>query len=150
MLVLGLVGCGGGTPGNFTSGLDLDRCEDTFPVCTTTAGCVLTENDYIEGEFPGQRAIIVPAPAEAVIHIDIFFVEQRAAGVDTDIRWHEPGCFDTYRWTSGGQDIFLDAGRDRVLTRSQQVFQDGDHLVEIFSDAIADYFIRARVDAPEL
>lgn len=147
-LAFALSGCGAGALGNFTDGRDLERCDDTFPVCQTTAGCLLGEGRYIEGQFPGQRQVIVPAPAESVIHVDIFFQDQTAAGVDTEIRWHEPGCFDTYRWRSEGRDLFLLAGRSRLFTQSQQVVEGGDHLVEVFSDAIADYFLAVRVDAP--
>ncbi|MEO1227554.1 MAG: hypothetical protein AAFZ18_01525 [Myxococcota bacterium] len=140
------LGCGGGAFGNFTDGLDLDRCDGTFPVCESTAGCVLTETTYTEGEFPGQRQVIVNAPAGAVLNVELFFVEQNAAGLDTEIRWHEPGCFETYRWLSDGEDVFRRAGESRVLAVSQQVREPGDHLVEIFSDAVATYRLRVRVD----
>lgn len=140
-------GCGVGALGNFADGLTLDRCADTYPVCETTAGCVLSNASYVEGSFPGQRQFIVPAPADAVITVDLFLDDQTAAGTDTEIRWHEPECFDTYRWTSGGADIFLIAGRSQILSRSQQVTEAGDHLVEIFSDAVVDYLLRVRVDA---
>lgn len=145
-LVLGL-GCGGGL-GNFTEGRDLDRCDDTYPVCQVTAGCVLQESEYVEGTFPGQRQVIVVAPAGAVIHVDLYFVDETASGVDTEIRWHEPGCFETYRWASEGRDIFLEAGDTRVLSESRQVEETGDHLIEIFSDATLEYWLRVRVDAP--
>lgn len=148
-VILGLLGCGEGALGNFASGLDLDRCEDTFPVCQTTAGCLLGEGRYIEGRFPGQKQFIVPAPADAVVRVEVFFTDQSAAGVDTEIRWHEPGCFETYRWNSEGRDIFLLAGPNRVLSQSQQVLQGGDHLVEILSDAVADYLLRVQVDVTE-
>lgn len=140
-------GCGVGL-GNFTDGLELDRCDSTFQVCEAgVGGCILGQGRYIEGTFPGVRQFIVPAPAESVIVVEVFFLEQVASGVDTTITWHEPGCFETYQWSSEGQDIFLLADRDRVLTQGQQVFQDGDHLVEVFSDAIATYQLRVRVDA---
>lgn len=146
-LTLG-AGCGVGGLGNFADGLTLDRCEDTYPVCETTAGCVLGETRYAEGSFPGQRQFIVPAPAGAVISVQLYFVDQTAAGVDTEIRWHEPGCFDSYRWASEGADLFLLAGKGRVLEKSQQVREDGDHLIEIYSDAVLDYYLKVEVDAP--
>jgi hypothetical protein len=141
-------GCGAGALGNFTDGLTLNRCDETHAVCARTAGCVLGEGGYLEGRFPGSRQMIVPTPADAVIHVDVFFVDQTAAGTDTRIRWHEPGCFDTYTWRSEGRDLFLLAGRGRRLTQSQQVREPGDHLVEIDSDAIAEYLLRVRIDAP--
>lgn len=138
--------CGTGPESNFTLGLELDRCDQSFPVCQTTAGCVLTTDRYLEGAFPGTRQFIVPAAEEQVITVDIFFRTQEAIGVDTEILWSEPGCFDTYQYRSNGRDIFREAGNDRVLSVGQQVFLGGDHLVEVFSDAVAEYLLRVRVD----
>lgn len=143
-----LSGCGAGAFGNFTDGLRLDRCDDTFPVCQTTAGCVLGPQEYIEGQFPGQRQFIVPAAANAVVAVEIFFRDATASGVDSEIRWHEPGCFETQRWQSRGQDIFLISGQDQVLRQERQVEEDGDHLIEVFSDAVLDYFLRVQIDQP--
>ena len=145
-LVVGLSACGVGPESNFTLGLDLDACDQTFSFCGAPAGCILTPDDYIEGAFPGTRQFIVPTLAEAVITVDIFFQTQVATGLDTEVRWSEPGCFDTYQYRSNGRDIFLEAGNDRILSVSQQVFLEGDHLVEVFSDAVADYLLRVRVD----
>ncbi len=142
-----LSGCGLSSEGTFTSGLSRDRCDDTYPICSQTAGCVLGAGKYLEGSFPGTRQFIVTAPEESVITVSLFFRSQVAVGVDTGITWHEPGCFDSYEYRSGGEDIFLEAGGSRVMSRSQQVFLDGDHLIEVFSDAIADYVLKVEVDA---
>lgn len=146
MLLLCCCGLGLGAEGNFTLGLSRDRCDGTFPICQTTAGCTMGTGRYIEGRFPGTRSFIVPAPEEAVITVHIFFKTQMATGIDTEILWHEPGCFDTYQYLSEGRDIFLEAGDDKVFSRSQQVFLEGDHLVEIFSDAVADYVVKVDVE----
>lgn len=140
--------CGFGPEGNFTLGLTEDRCDGTFPICQTTAGCVMGSGKYLQGRFPGSRQFIVSAPEEAIITVQIFFATQVAKGVDTEILWHEPGCFDTYQYLSEGADIFQAAGNDQVFTQSRQVFLEGDHLVEVFSDSIAEYAIRVEVDAP--
>lgn len=149
-LALALVasGCGLGAADNFTRGLEREACEGTFPVCQTTAGCVLRPGRYVEGRFPGSRQVIVPALAESVITVRIYFVTQVAAGVDTEILWHEPGCFDTYQDLSEGRDLFREAGPGRVFSRSQQVFLEGDHLVEVYSDAVGEYLLTVDVDAP--
>lgn len=140
-----LTGCGLGAEGNFTGGLELDRCDGTYPVCQTTAGCTLGVGKYVEGKFPGAREFVVPAPEEAIVTVRIFFRTEVATGVDTEILWHEPGCFDTYQYASEGADIFLEAGNDRILEKSQQVFLGGDHLVEVFSDAVAEYLLAIEV-----
>ncbi|MCK6552942.1 hypothetical protein L6R52_44375, partial [Myxococcota bacterium] len=112
-----------------------------------TAGCTLGVGKYVEGSFPGARQFIVPAPEEAIIKVKIFFREAVATGVDTEILWHEPGCFDTYQYASEGADIFLDAGNDKIFERQRQVFLAGDHLVEVFSDAVADYLLSVEVES---
>ncbi len=144
--LLFLSACGLGAEDNFTRGLNRDRCEGTFPICQTTAGCVMGSTKYIEGAFPGTRQFVVPAPEEAVIRVQLFFKTQRAVGVDTEVLWHEPGCFDTYRWSSEGRDIFEAAGASRVLEVSQQVLLEGDHLVEVYSDAVAEFALRVDVE----
>lgn len=145
VLLLGLAGCGFGAEGNFTLGLDLERCDGTFPVCQTTAGCTMGATRYLEGSFPGTREFIVSTPEDSVITVEIYFKTQRATGIDTEIRWYEPGCFDDYRYQSEGRDIFLDAGPDRILSKSAQMYLPGDHLVEIVSDSLADYALRIDV-----
>lgn len=141
-------GCGLGPESNFTEGLTRERCDGTWPACQTTAGCTMGSSRYIEGRFPGTRQFIVPAPQESSIAIEIFFRTQVATGVDTEILWHEPGCFDTYQYLSEGRDIFQEAGNDLVFEASHQVFQAGDHLVEIYSDATADYIIAVKIETP--
>jgi hypothetical protein len=146
-VALACTGCGFGAADNFTAGLSRDRCDGTFPVCQTTAGCTMGVGKYIEGAFPGARSFIVPAPEEAVINVRIFFKTQVATGIDTEILWHEPGCFDTYQYQSEGIDIFLEAGNDLVFEKSKQVFLGGDHLVEVISDAVAEYIIVVEVES---
>lgn len=141
-------GCGLSAADNFTRGLTRDRCDGTYPICSTTAGCVMGENRYLEGSFPGSRELIVPAPAESIVTVRLFFVTQGAHGLDTRILISEPGCIDTYEWASEGQDIFIEAGSDRVLEVSREVYLDGDHLVEVASDSVADYAITVEVTKP--
>ena len=151
-LLLLLCGCnlGLGAEDNFKGGLTRDRCDGTFPICQTTAGCTMGTGRYIEGAFPGARQFIVPAPEEAVIRVHIFFKSQMFNGIDTEILWYEPGCFDdVYRYASEGRDIFQEAGNDKVFTQEQQVFLEGDHLVEVFSDAVAEYIIKVEVETAE-
>ena len=141
-------GCGLSAAENFSRGLTRDRCDGTYPICASTAGCVMGENRYLEGAFPGSREVIVPAPAESLITVRLFFVTQGAHGLDTRILIHEPGCIDTYEWASEGRDIFLEAGSDRVLEVRREVFLEGDHLVEVASDAVADYAFTVEVTKP--
>lgn len=140
--------CGLSAQDNFTRGLSKDRCDGTYPICASTAGCVMGEKRYLEGSFPGGREVIVPAPADSIIVARLFFTSQVAHGQDTRILISEPGCIDTYEWASEGRDIFLEAGSNRTIEVRQEVFLDGDHLLEVASDAVADYIVQVDVIKP--
>ncbi len=148
VLVAGLGGCGLSAQDNFTRGLSKDRCDGTYPICATTAGCVMGEKRFLEGSFPGGREVIVPAPADSIIVVRLFFTTQVAHGEDTRILISEPGCIDTYEWASEGRDIFLEAGSDRTIEVRQEVFLDGDHLLQVASDAVAEYIVQVDVIKP--
>lgn len=140
--------CGFGPEDNFIGDRDELACDSTYPICAEVAGCTANDTTYLTGKFPGDRAVIVPAPEDSFITVSIYFKTEGATGEDTFIEWNEPGCFDSYQWRSEGADIFLMAGNDRVLSQKMQVFFDGDHLVKVTSDATADYLLKVKIDAP--
>jgi hypothetical protein len=145
-VVLPTAGCEFGSEAAFRSGAELKTCEDAIPVCNTTAGCVMREEDsYIEGEFPGYRSFIVPTEGEAYIRLLIYWRSQLGPGADTEIRWYEPACVESYRYESQGINIFDETDRDGIFTQEEQVFRAGDHLIEIRSDATGEYLIRPVV-----
>ena len=47
-----------------------------------------------------------------------------------------------------GEDIFSLAGNDRIFEQGMKVRQEGPHLVEIDSDAVAHIFIRVDLQTP--
>ncbi len=130
---------------NFTAGAEHDPCMDNVPVCQTTAGCVMEEDDYIEGHFPGFVNFVVSTTASATIVVKIFFETRLHPGEDTEIIWFEPGCHDSYSYESGGADIFDLAGEDLVFEQEQQVLLEGSHRVDIYSDATTHYYLRVEV-----
>lgn len=139
-------GCSFGSEGTFTGPRALDTCDLEIPVCNTTAGCKLVEEDrFLEGVFPGQRSVIVPTAGEATIRVEIFWRSQLGPGADTEIIWHEPACVDAFRFESQGANIFDDSNAQGIFIKQQQVFREGEHLVEIRSDATAEYLIRTSV-----
>ena len=144
---LALCGCLGGPEDLFTQGRAADACRATVPVCSTTAGCVLDAMNYTSGSFAqgGTRRLIVRTTSAATIEVDVFFATEGTPGTDTEIGWYEVGCSGRVSADSGGTDVFAEAGPDRVWKRSQKVNTAGDHLVEVFSDAQADYLLRVVV-----
>jgi len=142
----GAGGCGFGSEAAFIDKASLSDCLDEIPVCNTTAGCKLVEEEsYLEGNFPGQRQLIVPTEGEAVIRVKLFWRTQLGPGADTEITWFEPACVDDFAFDSDGADIFRDTNDQGIFVKEQRVFRGGDHLVEIRSDATAEYLLRTEV-----
>jgi hypothetical protein len=141
-----LGGCRFGAEGTFTAGATYDACDSSIPVCNTTAACKLVEEDgYTDGEFPGFKQLIIPTAGEAVIRIKLFWRTQLSPGADTEILWYEPACVEVFRWESQGVDIFDQTGRDGIWQEHHRVYREGDHLVEIRSDATGEYVLRPEV-----
>jgi hypothetical protein len=132
---------------NFTDGRSQVACTSTVPVCSTTAGCVLDGTNYAAGNFAqgATQRVIVRTTVPSEIDVSLFFVTESSPGTDTEVTWYEVGCTDRFSVDSNGVDVFASAGPDRVWLSKQQVFTDGDHLVEVFSDAQADYLLKVDV-----
>jgi hypothetical protein len=143
-----LSGCGV-SEGDFIAGADPDPCQGNVPVCATSAGCVLAETKYMEGDFPGLANFVVTTPADTSIEVKLFFKTRVHPGDDTEFIWYEPGCGDNYVWESGGIDMFAKAGADRVFSQAHEVRRAGDHLIEIYSDATTHYFLRVELSTPD-
>lgn len=123
----------------------LDECDGNWPVCTYRAGCNLNPREYIEGQFPGSRRFIVETDDKADIRVTMLFLSQISPGADTEIHWYEPGCFDRYSYTSDGADLFREAGSSGIFEQQRTLFRGGDHLIEVFSDAVADFLLKIEV-----
>lgn len=144
-----LSGCSFGSEATFTAGAVFNACDNSIPVCNTTAGCKLIEEDsYIEGAFPGFKQFIVPTAGEAIIRVRLLWRTQLSPGADTEVLWYEPACVEVHRWESQGVDIFEQSGRDGIWQQHHRVYREGDHLVEIRSDAVGEYLLRTQVLTP--
>jgi hypothetical protein len=145
--ICGLCACGV-SEGAFIEGADLDPCLANVPVCQTTAGCMMGEAKYIEGDFPGYASFVVTTPADTTIAVLLFFKSRNHPGEDTEIIWFEPGCRDSYRYESNGEDVFAKAGGDQIFAQEKKVRQAGDHLIQIYSDANCHFFARVELTTP--
>lgn len=147
LLTVVLMGsCSFSSEDTFVQGARFDPCDNAIPVCSYTAGCRLTEGDnYIEANLPGYHSFIVPTTGEAEISLILYFREQEAPGTDIEIIWYEPGCRDQYDHFMEGIDLFRQVGNDRLWTVVGTVYREGDHLVEIRSDATAEFLLKVEV-----
>jgi hypothetical protein len=133
----------------FVAGAEYDPCEATVGVCQTAAGCNMGETKYLKGAFPGFTSFVVKTMvADTSLAVRIFFRTRKHPGEDTEITWFEPGCNDFYRYESFGEDIFAEAGADQVLVKEQKLRQTGNHLIEIYCDATAEYYLRVELHEP--
>ncbi len=123
----------------------LSVCDEAYQICSMPAGCVLDRNHYIEGAFPGSRRFVVTTESRDVkINVLIYFESQIAPGTQLLIRAYEPSCsVDSAKAEvlMENVDIFKKAGDDRILDFELEVADVGEHLVELSSDASADYLI---------
>lgn len=146
----GVAACSFGAEATFTNGAVLNACDNSIPVCNTTAGCKLVEEDaYVEGVFPGFKQVIVPTAGEAIIRVKLYWRTQHSPGADTEVLWYEPACVEVHRWESQGVDIFEQTGNDGIWQQHHRVYREGDHLVEIRSDAFGEYLLRTEVLTPD-
>jgi hypothetical protein len=144
-----LAGCLFTTAGGFAGGRDENVCDSTVPVCSTSGGCVLDEDHYLAGNYPGARRFIVRTRGQAVITLTVYFTEARSPGADSNFYIYETGCVERFAYETAGRDIFREAGPDMQFSFSARVYQGGDHLVEVNSDAVSEYFLIADVEEIE-
>jgi hypothetical protein len=147
-----LSGCLGATSEDyFIRGRVENPCTGVWHACKgQTAGCVLDEEHYVRGTFPGQRKFIVVTPDGAwKIEVKLFLEDRLAPGTETEVHWFEPGCTDeyTYRLTEekATTDLFELSGRDQVLEVQHSVHEGGDHLISVWSDATCRYDLRIEL-----
>ena len=122
-------------------------CDEAYLICGLPAGCVLDRDHYIEGVFPGSRRFVVVTESRDVkITVRLYFESQVAPGTQLLIHAFEPNCtVDKAKAETVWEnvDIFKKAGSDRVLEFEMEVADEGEHLIELSSDAAAEYLIVA-------
>ena len=131
------------------------RCSGVWPACQgQAAGCLLDENHYLTGTFPGTRKFLVETPpGDWAIRVRLFLDPEttpRFPGTETEISWFEPGCADQYRYqlsqdAGKSSDLFERAGSTNVFEVQRSIIEPGDHLVTLYSDATSRYALRVAL-----
>ena len=142
--VFGWISCQSGEEAFIDDRL-LDPCGEAYHICNLPAGCVLDRNHYVEGAFPGTRRLVVRTEERDVrLVVRLYISTMEAPGTEIIVRAYEPDCLvDIYNAMVHGVDvdIFDEAGDDRILEYQLDVADKGEHLIEIFSDASAEYLL---------
>jgi hypothetical protein len=129
----------------FTSGRLLDGCDRTWPICTTTVGCIVGDSQYLEGRFPGTRRFAVRTEGQAEIAVALYLRTQNAVGTETRIEINEAGCGSKSTEPIDGRALFREFEAYGEVRRAARVFREGDHLIEVASDATADYLLKVEI-----
>jgi hypothetical protein len=120
-------------------------CVDAYVVCHRPTGCVLDSDHYVEGVFPGMRRVVIETEEPDIkLSVRMFFSTTQSPGTELLIQLKEPNCIvDIYHGREHMQDVdlFHEAGDDRTLMFELFSGREGEHLLEIYSDAAAEYLL---------
>jgi hypothetical protein len=147
VVALLLAGCPDAADG-FREGRLLDPCNGSWPVCTTTAGCFVGNAYYLEGQFPGTRRFIVRTDGQASVKISLYLVTEAAVGNTIRIEWNDSACGTKFVEETTGTNFFKDVETNGSYSVTSNVFQPGDHLIEVTCDSTAEYMLKAEIGAP--
>jgi hypothetical protein len=135
----------------FAAGRLLDLCDGAYYVCNFPAGCTLDQDHYAEGSFPGVRRVVLATTGEgAPVQVRLYFTSMIADGTQLLVQMHEPDCTidkKTNRVILEDVDLIDEIGDDRLLIYDFKANQEGEHLIEVFSDMSADYLIIADTES---
>lgn len=146
LVFVALLSCSDVSSASFVGTRLPDLCTDAYFLCGLTAGCRLDADHYVLGEFPGARRVVVVSDAQDTHwRVRLFLTTTGSPGTELLIQLHEPDC--TTDATAGrvhliDVDLIEEAGLDRTLVfEDLYLSQRGEHLLEVFSDAHAEYLL---------
>jgi hypothetical protein len=117
-------------------------CAGSIPICAFHAACVLGRKDFLSGQMPGgQRFIIQSDRLDRRLVIRLLFTEMIYPGTEFLLNLYTPGCGSRETEHIIDQDLFARAGDDRIVTFIMPLEEEGDHLLELFSDMSAAYLL---------
>ena len=128
-----LISCG-------VTGTDsLNTCQESFPApCGSIAHCVLADNEYLQGTFPGSQIFVIRTTTPTRLTFSFEFTNRISAGTTLTLSSAEPDCSERSVYTSQS-DIFMLAGASGILSFPLTMAEAGDHLIQFNSDAYCSY-----------
>ncbi|MBA2665274.1 MAG: hypothetical protein H0U74_23500 [Bradymonadaceae bacterium] len=126
----------------FTQGRLQNPCGAAIPVCRVRASCVLRDDEFFRGTFPGGFRAVVHSEVESGRLVARFLLtEMLSPGTELHVLLHPPDCGNVQEEHPRDIDLFEFAGKDRIIEFHFDIEGRGDHLLEIFSDMSADYLL---------
>ncbi|MBN2529310.1 MAG: hypothetical protein JXR76_23180 [Deltaproteobacteria bacterium] len=126
----------------------LSMCDEAYYHCGLPTGCVLDSKHYVEGGFPGVRRVVVETEENNMdVQVRVFIAEAMGGGTEMLVQLYETDCTvnrDTGKKQLIDVDLIEEAGDDRVLIFNLHAMQEGEHVVEIYSDMTARFLLIAE------
>ena len=122
-----------------------DSCSQQWPICDKIAGCLLGDQSYIEGRFPGERLVGVQIFEPSTVTVSFLLEEVGAAGTETAINFFEDRCRTRTRITVTGKTLLNEQDAIGHVERSADMSGIGDHLIDFSSDVHAHYLMSVTV-----
>jgi hypothetical protein len=131
----------------FTSGRIENLCSNAIPTCGGMAGCVLTSDQYLQGEFPGGQVVIVRTEADRARVVARFLLSQEMyPGMLMSVSACSTGCAECDEGINKDQNLFDLAGDDGILEYHLDIQGRGDHKLEFFSDMASKYLFTVEIE----
>jgi hypothetical protein len=144
-LLLLAVGCSS-AEGDFTSGLVEDPCDQFYPACNSSVGCILTNTSYTTGSFPGTGSFLIETSGPSTVQVHFFLLNPTGAGSETTITWFESGCTSSFQQSFTGKVLVAEAeAANGEFTASQQLSAPGDHLITYSSDTTSQFLVKVVI-----
>ena len=144
MALVWLCGCSSARD-DFIGARVKDACNGSWPACKQIASCYIGDESYIEGRFPGDGRVIVLLAQPSAVKVSFFFDNISAVGTETSIVWYETGCTASSRDDVEGQTVATESNQTGVFERSQDLKEQGEHLISFKSDLEATYLMKVEV-----
>jgi hypothetical protein len=130
----------------FTDGRIEDLCNGAIPVCDTQASCMLGNDDYYRGSFPGGLRVFARSQSdEAKVRVRFLLTNMLYPGTELHIQVRSPDCARVVEEHPRDIDFFDLAGDNRILEYILAMPGKGDHLVEVFSDMNAEFLMTITI-----
>ncbi len=131
---------------SFTEGRLETLCAGALPVCNVRAGCVLDGGNFARGTFPGaQRYVVRTDRPDQRLSVRLLLSDERYPGTELLVQIYGPGCGETEQAHLVDVDFFRRAGDDGILEFTLALPEEGDHLLELFSDMSAGWVLAVEV-----
>ncbi len=143
-VALTLTGCGGRREAFIGARVE-EQCNAPVPVCDQVVGCLIGTRSYVEGRLPGtgRFSLILAEPSD--VKVQVFLDEVQAAGDETALTLHEDRCRSRVREAVDGRVFVGEAEELGMFSRTVELFGVGEHLLELQSDAQAQYVLKVDV-----